>query len=121
MNALQCTQVQQGIEICRLLVRAGADPRVSTRSENTALHLLARVTLGNGPEWLEARKAMKALCQLLLERGANVNWKNAAGITPLHEAAFKGALDAATFFLEHNADTNLKTKQGVLVFSFHHN
>lgn len=34
------------------------------------------------------------------------------GITPLHEAAFRGSVDAALFFLQHNADPNLRTLVG---------
>jgi ankyrin repeat protein len=48
----------------------------------------------------------------LIEHGADVNARQQAGFTPLHEAAASGKLEFAHLFLDHGADVNAKTDDG---------
>ena len=52
------------------------------------------------------------MARLLLDHGAKVNATNARGATPLHEACYKGNLQAAELLLRRGADTTVKDKDG---------
>ena len=73
---------------------------MTTKSDNTVLHYLAKVVI---PKDLkpakDCKKVLAALLQLLVERGADVNCKNNTGVTPLHEAAFRGSIDVVNFLV----------------------
>jgi ankyrin repeat protein len=46
-------------------------------------------------------------CDSLLEIGAQVNWKNAEGDTPLHAACRRGHDGTISILLVHGADVNM--------------
>ena len=46
-------------------------------------------------------------CDSLLEIGAQVNWKNAEGDTPLHAACRRGHDKTISTLLIHGADVNI--------------
>jgi len=50
--------------------------------------------------------------QHYLERGMEVNTKDNAGYTALHEACVQGRLDTALLLLEFGADTNVNSTDG---------
>jgi ankyrin repeat protein len=52
------------------------------------------------------------IAELLIECGADVNVKQAAGVTPLHSAAQNGNVDMLILLLESGADTSLKMDGG---------
>jgi ankyrin repeat protein len=55
-----------------------------------------------------AKKGDVDALRSLINKGGNVNGKNASGRTPLMEAAYWGRVDAAKLFLEKGADPNAK-------------
>ncbi|XP_004684155.1 PREDICTED: ankyrin repeat and SOCS box protein 16 [Condylura cristata] len=84
----------------RLLLTFGAKANVRSEEGTSPLHLCT------APESLQCAK-------LLLEAGAMVNL--AAGdseVTPLHVAASRGLEEHVALYLEHGADTGLRTSQG---------
>lgn len=50
--------------------------------------------------------------RLLLERGADVNYRGVYGRTPLHQAAFSGFRRIAELLLDHGADTDAVLQDG---------
>lgn len=52
------------------------------------------------------------MVSLLFEAGADVNYQDSRGWTPVMIAAAQGYEDLVEFLLEHNADLNLKDKYG---------
>ena len=52
------------------------------------------------------------IAELLIECGANVNVKQASGVTPLHSAAQNGNVDILILLLESGADTAIKMDGG---------
>jgi hypothetical protein len=54
-----------------------------------------------------------ALQKLLLERGMDVNARRNDHETPLHVASYFGRLEIVRLLLDHGADANVETKQGL--------
>src|SRR6266404_7143060 len=52
------------------------------------------------------------IVQELLRRGADVNLRNAAGLTPLHDCANKGTKEIALMLLDHGADLTIRNNAG---------
>jgi ankyrin repeat protein len=52
------------------------------------------------------------IAELLIECGADVNVKQAAGVTPLHSAAHNGNIDMLILLLESGADTSIHMDGG---------
>jgi ankyrin repeat protein len=95
----------------RLLLDAGADPRLTTRDGSNALMFAAGVgyrdknTKGTDAEALDALK---------VAIGAGLDFKeaNSKGETALHGAALRGGDVLVQFLVDNGANVNVKTKQG---------
>lgn len=87
----------------RLLLDRGADTEAVTTNflKNMPLHAAAAAADGH----LE-------VCELLLDRGANVNATQHGGHTALHTAAFRGDRSLAELLLRHGADAFEKNDEG---------
>jgi ankyrin repeat protein len=88
------------VEAVALLLGAGADPRIPARDGSTPLMVAA------GQAWRESHSLGTegesiAIIRQFLERGLDINDRNAAGETALHGAAARGA-DAVVRFLAAN-------------------
>jgi ankyrin repeat protein len=97
------------VEMAELLIANGADVRVEDERGQTALH------------WAVNRnnhRGNRALIELLLKHGADINAKAAstsvgwAGWTPLHVACRNGALNIVELLVARGADVNVKTDKG---------
>jgi ankyrin repeat protein len=99
-------------EAMRLLLAKGANPKLTTKDGNNALLFAAGVgyrdknTRGTEAEALEALKVM-------MDAGLDINQANPRGETALHGAAGRGADPIVTFLVEHGAQLNAKTRQGL--------
>jgi len=97
--------------VMRLLLQAGADPKLTTKDGNTALMFAAGVgyrdknTRGSESEALEALK-------VTMELGLDINQANTRGETALHGAAGRGADSIVQFLVDHGAKLDAKTKPG---------
>ena len=63
--------------------------------------LLVAASLPEGPD---------ELCELLLQKGAQVDGTDAKGATPLHAAVYRGRLGLVRLLLSHGADVNAATR-----------
>src|SRR5207237_10453254 len=90
------------VEVMRALAAGGADPRLKTKDDTTALMLAA----GLGRYLAESRvtedRALEAV-KVVLELGAEVNAANESGNTALHGAAHTKANKVIEFLVEHGA------------------
>lgn len=84
-----------------LFIKQGANPNTKDYFDHTALHVAAK-------------KHSLALCKLLLERGADVNTQDKAGVTPLMQAIDLGSasIDVCKLLINHDADVNIATDNG---------
>jgi ankyrin repeat protein len=124
--------LRQGhIDIAEVLLSAGADASARGSGEGTPLH--AAVTsqcvqavaealrqnyadpneAGDEERGMFARQVCDALVprmvELLVARGADVNVKDEAGVTPLHDAAARGRKTVVRLLLAKGAEVNAKT------------
>ena len=95
----------------RLLLAAGADPKLATREGTNALMLAAGVgyrdknTKGSESEALEALK-------VAISAGLDLHETNTRGENALHGAALRGGDTIVQFLVDSGAKLNVKTKQG---------
>jgi len=95
----------------RLLLAAGADPKLVTRDGSNALMFAAGVgyrdknTKGTESEALEALK-------VAIGAGLDLNEANSKGEMAIHGAALRGGDTIVQFLIDNGAKLNAKTKQG---------
>jgi ankyrin repeat protein len=95
----------------RVLLAAGADPKLVTKDGNNALLFAAGIgyrdknTRGTDAEALEA-------LQLCMDQGLDLSQTNAKGESALHGAANRGSDVLVKFLVEHGAKLDAKSKAG---------
>lgn len=96
------------IEVMKMLVAHGADPKIATDDHTTPLMAAAGVGYSDGfihdrsvEETIEAMK-------YILDLGADVNAANDAGLTALHGAAHKAANEEIQLLVDRGADLGAK-------------
>lgn len=80
------------------LLQSGTDPNL-THHSNTALTYAARDGLTD-------------IARLLIDQGADIDWIDSEGVTPLILAAFKNHPDIVELLLDQGADTTVKDQWG---------
>jgi ankyrin repeat protein len=101
------------IEVMRLLLAKGADPKVVTEKGETALLLLAGAGWPLGQGYLRSEEEITAALELLVEElGLDVNAATTEGITPVIGAIFKGDNYVVQYLVEHGARLDVKDKEG---------
>ncbi len=111
-------------EIVRLLLSHGADPKSYPRALRYAKDLeTAELLIENGADvnWQVENSSTPTvlhffaatdntgLAELVINHGADVNVKDRAGETPLHETAQEGCINAAKLLVSKGADINAKS------------
>lgn len=102
-------------QIIRLLLEAGADPKIPTADLTTPL--MAAAGLGHGTYQPGQRRGTRspsaeAAVKLLIEAGADVNAVNEGSFTALHGAAFRGLNEVIQLLVDHGANINAQDFQG---------
>ncbi|MDC4224217.1 MAG: ankyrin repeat domain-containing protein [Candidatus Manganitrophus sp.] len=92
-------------KVAAYLVKKGADPNAA--SENPM-----RVCPIHSALAQRQPEVSLAITEMLVAHGADVNVRQAAGWTPLHQAAMHGQLKLAKLLLDHGADANAKAENG---------
>jgi len=99
---LHCAANAKNLEVCRLLLKSGADPSLRNNTGATPMHYLVRC-----PYSTDLHDVLK----LFLEKGASVQTRNSSEMTPLHEVALKGSPETAEFLVKHGANVNSPDKR----------
>ena len=92
-----------------LLAVLGTDPEAKEWKVNDALFDLVKMKAGKG---VRSSSNMAGTLLYLLEKGGDVNAKNAESITPLHWASEEGNAAVVELLVERDADTNMRDKIG---------
>jgi ankyrin repeat protein len=107
------------IEVMRLLLERGANPKVATDKEENALLLLAGAGWPLGQGYIRSDPEIFAALDLLTgELGMDVNAATTEGITPLICAVFKGTNNVVEYLVDHGAKLDQKDSKGRSVLSW---
>jgi ankyrin repeat protein len=98
------------VELMRLLLDKGADPKLVGKDNQTALMVAAGVNYNDHIRGTEA-EALEAV-QLCVSLGLDVNAATDKGETALHGAAHRGADSITKFLVEKGANVNARNKRG---------
>ena len=98
----------QGIpEVVEMLLNYGVKLNAKNHWGEIALHVVSR---GRQDSPVGLR-----IAELLLERGVDVNTRRMGDFTPLHVASCFGKLEIVHLLLDHGADTNAETDNGLKI------
>jgi ankyrin repeat protein len=107
------------IEVMRLLLEHGADPKVATEKNETALLLLAGAGWPLGQGYLRSNEEIAAALDLLVEElDMDVNAATTEGITPVICAVFKGDNTVVQYLVDHGARLDVKDAKGRSVITW---
>jgi hypothetical protein len=105
------------LPVMRLLLKYGADPRITQKNHTTALMLAAGFGWRDGNAAIPTRDrgtikdAIEAM-RMCLDGGVDIRAANDAGDTVLHAAATRGSDVIIQFLADKGADVRAKNKQG---------
>ena len=95
----------------RVLLQAGADPKLITKDGNNALLFAAGIGYRDKQTQGTEAQALEAL-KLCMDQGLDVTQANNKGETALHGAANRGSDVLVKFLVEHGAKLDAKSKPG---------
>jgi ankyrin repeat protein len=96
------------LEVMRLLLAQGADPKIATVGDVTALQVAAGIGWVDGLTYEWSEKANVEAVKLLLDLGVDPNVQAETGRTALHGAAHKGRTAVIQMLVDHG--TRLDTR-----------
>jgi ankyrin repeat protein len=99
------------VELMKMLLEAGANPRIATKAGITALMSAAGAGWRDGKTRGAEAEALEAL-KLCVELGLDVNAVSDRGETALHGAAARGANSIVQYLADHGANLAAKNKAG---------
>ena len=99
------------IEMMRLLLAAGAEPRQATKSNMTAIAAATGVNRVQGESNVTEAQAFEAI-KLLIELGVDPKAAVSTGENPLHGAAYRGWNSVVQLLADHGTDVNAISKSG---------
>jgi len=99
------------VTVMKLLLKAGADPKINTFAGTSPLMAAAGVNWVVAQTWTEGPQQLLAAVKLCRELGMDVNQANSMGITALHGAANRGSDDIIRYLVEQGADLTRKDNQ----------
>ncbi len=108
-TALHMAAAAQQATIAKELLARGADPRATNRRAAQPLHY----AVDSSPDFAHHdERAQVRMVTLLIEAGADVDARDAGGVTPLHRAVRNRCAAAVTTLLEHGASVRLANSSG---------
>src|SRR5579884_1290608 len=96
------------LELMKLLLEHGADPKIDTVLHVTALQVAAGIGWVEGITYEWSPKATYEAVKLLLDLGLDVNAQADTGRTALHGAAHKGRTDVIQLLADHGAKLDVR-------------
>ena len=96
------------IELMKLLLAHGADPKIETTLHVTALQVAAGIGWVEGITYEWSPQATYDACKMLLDLGLDPNAQADTGRTALHGAAHKGRTDVIQLLVDHGAKLDVR-------------
>jgi uncharacterized protein len=103
------------LQVMRMLLDAGADPKLTLKDRTTVLMISAAggAVVGAYAVAIVVTEASSIeAIKLCLERGVDINAFNTNGQTAMHSAVARGAESVVKYLAEHGAKLDMKNKQG---------
>jgi ankyrin repeat protein len=98
------------VKAMKLLVAAGADPNIPTKTGTTPLMVAAGV--GWGANYSQTAPDRMAAVQYCISQGGKITAQDDLGFTALHGAGFVGDLPIIQYLVDHGARPDVKSKAG---------
>jgi ankyrin repeat protein len=92
------------VDLMKLLVAHGADPKIATAHNDTALAVAAGIGWVEGVTYEWSEKANIEAVKMCLDAGIDVNAQDDQGRTALHGAAHKGRTEVIQMLVDRGAD-----------------
>jgi ankyrin repeat protein len=103
---------QADIEVMRLLLEHGADPKMNTPLNITPLMLVAGIAWASNQDRASEEQVLEAVKMLVEELGADVNFVADTGETAMHAAAYRGANSVVQYLFDKGAKLDVVDKSG---------
>ena len=103
---------QADIEVMRLLLQNGADPKLNTPINITPLMLVAGIAWASNQDRASEEQVLEATKMLVEELGADVNFVADTGETAMHAAAYRGANSVVQYLFDKGAKLDVVDKSG---------
>jgi uncharacterized protein len=103
---------QADIEVMRLLVEHGADPKMNTPLNITPLMLAAGIAWASNQDRASEEQVLDAVKMLVEELGADVNVVADTGETAMHAASYRGANSVVQYLFDKGAKLDVQDKSG---------
>lgn len=100
------------VTVMKLLLEKGADPKIPTNSNTTALMAAAGVNWVVSQTYTESKEAQLEAVRLCLDLGADVNAANSMGLTAVMGAANRGSDELLQFLVSKGARLSVKDNEG---------
>ena len=100
------------VEVMRLLVENGADPKMNTLLNITPLMLTAGIAWAAYQDTASEEQVLDAVKYLVEELGADVNFVADTGETAMHAAAYRGANSVVQYLFDKGAKLDVVDKIG---------
>jgi uncharacterized protein len=100
------------IEVMRLLLAHGADPKINTGVNITPLMAAAGIAWASNQDRASEEQVLAAVKLLVEEVGADVNAVNDVGETAMHAAAYRGANSVVQYLYDKGAKLDVAAKDG---------
>ena len=100
------------VEVMRLLLEHGADPKINTGVNINAVMLAAGISWASNQDRASEEQVLEAVKMLVEELGFDVNFVADTGETALHAAAYRGANSVVQYLFDKGAKLDVQDKSG---------
>jgi ankyrin repeat protein len=100
------------VEVMRLLLEHGADPKINTGLNITPLMAAAGIAWASNQDRASEEQVLDAVRLLVEELGADVNFVADTGETAMHAAAYRGANSVVQYLFDKGAKLDVQDKAG---------
>ncbi len=100
------------VEVMRLLLAQGADPKINTGVNITPLMAAAGIAWASNQDRASEADVLDAVKLLVEEQHLDVNFAAETGETAMHAAAYRGANSVVQYLFDHGAKLDVIDKSG---------
>jgi len=111
-TALLLASYSADVEVMRLLLAHGADPKINTGVNITPLMAAAGIAWASNQDRATEAEVLEAVKLLVEEQHLDVNFVADTGETAMHAAAYRGANSVVQYLFDHGAKLDVADKSG---------